>query len=70
MTRSPIPLVLLPAMGCDGRLWARQIMDLAALAEPEFHDLSQDDTLSAMAARVLAKAPPRFAVSEIGRAHV
>ena len=65
MTRSPIPLVLLPAMGCDGRLWARQIMDLAALAEPEFHDLSQDDTLSAMAARVLAKAPSRFAVSGV-----
>lgn len=65
MTRSPIPLVLLPAMGCDGRLWARQIMDLAALAEPEFHDLSQDDTLSGMAARVLAKAPPRFAVSGV-----
>ena len=28
----PTPLVLLPAMGCDGQLWARQIMDLAKLA--------------------------------------
>ena len=37
-----IPLMLLPAMGCDGQLWARQIMDLAKLAQPEFGDLSQD----------------------------
>ncbi|MBJ6123270.1 alpha/beta fold hydrolase [Sphingomonas mollis] len=61
----PIPLVLLPAMGCDGQLWARQIMDLAKLAQPEFGDLSQDDTLSGMAARVLADAPPRFAVAGV-----
>jgi pimeloyl-ACP methyl ester carboxylesterase len=59
------PLVLLPAMGCDGQLWARQIMDLANLAQPEFGDLSQDDTLPAMAARVLADAPPRFAVAGV-----
>ncbi|MET0271207.1 MAG: alpha/beta fold hydrolase [Sphingomonas sp.] len=59
------PLVLLPAMGCDGQLWARQIMDLAKLAHPEFGDLSQDDTLTAMAARVLAHAPPRFAVAGV-----
>jgi pimeloyl-ACP methyl ester carboxylesterase len=65
MDRSLIPLVLLPAMGCDGQLWARQIMDLANLAQPEFGDLSQDDTLSAMAARVLADAPPRFAVAGV-----
>jgi pimeloyl-ACP methyl ester carboxylesterase len=65
MDRSPTPLVLLPAMGCDGQLWARQIMDLANLAQPEFGDLSQDDTLSAMAARVLANAPPRFAVAGV-----
>ncbi len=59
------PLVLLPAMGCDGQLWARQIMDLAKLAQPEFGDLSQDDTLSGMAARVLADAPPSFAVAGV-----
>ncbi|TVV72934.1 alpha/beta fold hydrolase [Sphingomonas solaris] len=57
--------MLLPAMGCDGQLWARQIMDLADLAHPEFGDLTQDDTLAAMAARVLAEAPPRFAVAGV-----
>ncbi|KQN39606.1 hypothetical protein ASG37_08645 [Sphingomonas sp. Leaf407] len=60
-----VPLMLLPAMGCDGRLWAHQILDLADVAAPEFNDLSQDDTLEAMAARVLAQAPPRFAVAGV-----
>ncbi|RZT56114.1 pimeloyl-ACP methyl ester carboxylesterase [Sphingomonas sp. BK036] len=65
MVRSRTPLMLLPAMGCDGQLWARQIVDLAGLAQVEFGDLSQDDTLSAMAARVLESAPPRFAVAGV-----
>jgi len=65
MDRSPTPLVLLPAMGCDGQLWARQIVDLSRLAQPEFGDLSRDDTLDGMAARVLADAPPRFAVAGV-----
>lgn len=65
MERSTIPLLLLPAMGCDGQLWARQIMDLADLARPEFCDLSQDNSLPSMAARVLAEAPPRFAVAGV-----
>ncbi len=65
MESSPVPLMLLPAMGCDGQLWAHQIMDLADLAHPEFGDLSQDDSLPAMAARVLADAPPRIAVAGV-----
>lgn len=65
MIRKPMPLVLLPAMGCDGQLWARQVTDLADIAHPELGDLSVDDTLSAMAARVLAHAPPRFAVAGV-----
>ncbi len=63
MTRTP--LMLLPAMGCDGQLWARQIMDLGDVAEPAFGDLFQDETISSMASRVLADAPPRFAVAGV-----
>jgi len=59
------PLVLLPAMGCDGQLWARQVVDLGDIAHPELGDLTVDDTLEAMAARVLAHAPPRFAVAGV-----
>lgn len=65
MTAKPIPLVLLPAMGCDGQLWARQVTDLADLAHPELGDLTVDGTLEAMAARVLAHAPSRIAVAGV-----
>ena len=36
MVRPRTPLMLLPAMGCDGQLWARQIVDLAAVAQVAF----------------------------------
>lgn len=65
MIRKPMPLVLLPAMGCDGQLWARQVVDLADVAHPELGDLTVDDTLAGMAARVLAHAPPRMAVAGV-----
>lgn len=65
MIRKPIPLVLLPAMGCDGQLWSRQVVDLGDVAHPELGDLTVDDALDAMAARVLAHAPPRFAVAGV-----
>lgn len=65
MIRNSPPLVLLPAMGCDGQLWARQVIDLSEVAHPMLDDLTVDDTLEAMAARVLAHAPPRFAVAGV-----
>lgn len=65
MIRKPVPLILLPAMGCDGQLWARQIVDLGDIAHPELGDLSVDTTLAGRAARVLAHAPPRFAVAGV-----
>lgn len=65
MIRKPMPLVLLPAMGCDGQLWARQVVDLGDVAHPELGDLTVDDTLAGMAARVLAHAPPRMAVAGV-----
>lgn len=65
MIHSAFPLVLLPAMGCDGQLWARQVIDLGDIVHAELGDLTVDDSLSAMAARVLAHAPPRFAVAGV-----
>ncbi|WP_440979610.1 alpha/beta fold hydrolase [Sphingomonas pseudosanguinis] len=65
MMRHPVPLLLLPAMGCDGQLWARQVTDLVDIAHPQMGDLTVDDSLTAMAARVLAHAPPRFAVAGV-----
>lgn len=65
MIRHAPPLILLPAMGCDGQLWARQVIDLSDVTHPMLGDLTVDDTLEAMAARVLAHAPPRFAVAGV-----
>jgi len=57
------PLVLLPGLLCDQALWQHQIEGLADLADPSVADLTQDASLSAMAARVLAAAPPRIALA-------
>ncbi len=57
------PLVLLPGLLCDARLWQQQADDLADIAAPWIADLTQDDSIPAMAARVLAQAPQRFALA-------
>lgn len=57
------PLVLLPGLLCDAALWRGQIEDLADLAEPWVADLARDDSMTAMAQRVLADAPARFALA-------
>ncbi|EPY00840.1 alpha/beta fold hydrolase [Magnetospirillum fulvum] len=55
-------LILLPGLLCDFRLWERQAAALAPQARVVVPDLSQDESLAAMAERVLAAAPPRFAL--------
>lgn len=56
------PLVLIPGMMCDARLWAPQ---MAALCRrPVLHaPCSEYDTMAALATAVLAIAPPRFALA-------
>jgi len=58
-----IPLVLLPGLLCDERLWRPEIEGLADLAEPLIADLTADDTIAAMATRTLAAAPAQFALA-------
>lgn len=55
-------LILLPGLLCDFRLWERQAAALAPQTKVVVPDLSQDESLGAMAERVLAAAPPRFAL--------
>jgi pimeloyl-ACP methyl ester carboxylesterase len=55
-------IVLLPGLLCDHRLFAGQLPALDAAAETMVADLARDDSVPAMAARVLAAAPPRFAL--------
>jgi pimeloyl-ACP methyl ester carboxylesterase len=58
-----LPLLLLPGLLCDARLWRDQAEALSAAREVRVADLTQDDTIAAMATRALAAAPPRFAVA-------
>jgi pimeloyl-ACP methyl ester carboxylesterase len=57
MTRA---LVLLPGLLCDHVLWEHQARHLADLGPVTVADLTRDDSLGAMAARVLDAAPPLF----------
>ena len=56
-----LPVLLLPGLLCDARLWRDQVVRLSDHA-CTVGDLAQDDTIAAMAARALAAAPPRFAL--------
>ncbi|HUZ65212.1 MAG TPA: alpha/beta fold hydrolase [Acetobacteraceae bacterium] len=56
-------LLLLPGLLCDARLWRQQIEGLAGRAACVVADVTQDDTVEAMAARALAGLPDRFSVA-------
>ena len=55
------PLILLPGHMCDARLFGSLVEALPGLPA-RVGDLTEDDTVEAMARRVLATAPPRFAL--------
>lgn len=53
------PTLLLPGMMCDARLFAPQVAALPGIVIPE---LTGADSMAGLADRVLAEAPPRFAL--------
>jgi pimeloyl-ACP methyl ester carboxylesterase len=55
-------LILLPGQLCDATLWDSQVRVLADIADIKVADLTRDDTVEAMAERVLADAPEHFAL--------
>jgi pimeloyl-ACP methyl ester carboxylesterase len=57
------PLLLLPGTLCDARLWAHQVAAFGRARQVLLGDLTQDETIARMAERVLAAAPPRFALA-------
>ena len=59
----PKHLILLPGLLCDGALWRHQTEHLADQIEVHVADLTLDNAVSAMASRVLAQAPPTFALA-------
>lgn len=58
------PLVLLPGMMCDGRLFGPQIAAFGARAL-HLAPMTGADNVQALAAQILAHAPPRFALAGV-----
>lgn len=58
-----IPVVLLPGMMCDARLFAPQIAALSGQRAVQVAPIGGHETTAALAAEVLAHAPPRFALA-------
>lgn len=59
-----VPLVLLPGMMCDARLFEPQIGALSGVADIWVGDITRHRTMEALAAAVLEEAPfPRFALA-------
>ncbi|MDR7069751.1 pimeloyl-ACP methyl ester carboxylesterase [Pseudoxanthomonas japonensis] len=60
-----LPLLLLPGLLCDERLWRDPAAALADVATVHQADLTHDDSVAGMAARVLASGPPVFALAAL-----
>ena len=59
------PLVLLSGALCDAALWRHQIAGLSDIADIRVGDLTRNDSVGSMAARVLASQPKHFALAGI-----
>jgi pimeloyl-ACP methyl ester carboxylesterase len=57
------PLVLLPGMMCDARLYAPQLAAMSGGRAVHLAPIGGHDTMAALAADVLAHTPPRFALA-------
>ncbi len=58
-------LVLVPGLGSDAAVWRRTIAALGAEYRCLVGDTLSDDTLQGMARRILAEAPPSFALAGV-----
>ncbi len=58
-----LPLVLVPGLLCSARLYASQVAALWPFGQVAIADHRRDADMAAIAARILADAPPRFALA-------
>ena len=56
-------LILAPGMLCDAGAWSAQVAALSDVADCLIPDYGDARSMAAMAARVLADAPPRFSIA-------
>lgn len=59
----PLPLILIPGLLDSARLYAQQLPELWRLGPVTIADHTRDDTMAGIARRILANAPPRFALA-------
>jgi pimeloyl-ACP methyl ester carboxylesterase len=62
-SQANVPLLLLPGIVCDRAAWDPVIPALSPFVACQVHETGPDRTLGAMAERVLAAAPPTFALA-------
>jgi pimeloyl-ACP methyl ester carboxylesterase len=58
-----LPIVLVPGLTCSARLYAEQIPALWRFGPVMVADHTRDDSMASIARRILAGAPPRFALA-------
>jgi pimeloyl-ACP methyl ester carboxylesterase len=59
--RTPMPTLLIPGLNCSARLYEPQVPALWQFGAVVIADHRRDDSITAIAERILADAPPRFA---------
>jgi pimeloyl-ACP methyl ester carboxylesterase len=59
----PLPVILVPGLNCSARLYAEQVPALWQFGPVTIADHRHDDSMTALARRILAGAPPRFALA-------
>jgi pimeloyl-ACP methyl ester carboxylesterase len=58
-----LPIVLVPGLNCSARLYSEQVPALWPFGPVSVADHTRDDSMPAIAHRILAAAPPRFALA-------
>jgi pimeloyl-ACP methyl ester carboxylesterase len=58
-----LPILLVPGLNCSPRLYAAQMPALWRFGPVTVADHTRDDTMAAIAGRILCVAPPRFALA-------
>ena len=60
---SNLPLILVPGLLCSARLYSSQVTALWPYGQVAIADHRRDSDMAAIAMRILADAPPRFALA-------
>src|SRR5438105_15148288 len=58
-----LPIILVPGLNCSPRLYAPQIPELWRFGPVSIATHTRDETMAAIARRILDDAPPRFALA-------